>query len=382
MRLDSDLARAALLLMAVTSGCSSSPSSSTVTPHPTIVEVSPEEFLGAPACVAAPGAFQAYVATLTDVGVAEGVGGSAGGGDSAGSGGSAGGGGAPAAPTPFALPSSALVPCNRGVAFGWIAPGHLYEGIIEGYDRSDLVPLAPGLPIQLDPDSGEPVAPRWKAMCRRTRAESQVTRRVTACGPWSGPDETLPTAVRLSISAALGDVACGDGPDQVQRFVVRRAGEELASGACDEEVTLEGLTADEFTTFEVLAFSSDASAASLGTLCLARPAAGVSVDAQCQPLSSTGALSLSVKELLAAATLRCDSNLDSIALTLDGTGPALLLTSKDCAGIRHFADLTPGEHTLEATVRLRGADPVQLRCSAEVEPGLVVAAACAAAGEP
>lgn len=175
-------------------GCSDSGSTSDALPHPTVVEVSPLEFAGTPACDAGPGSLKRYIATLIDVTPRS---------------------FADPSPLDFTLPSSALqveiggrvdhyepIPCRLSVHFGWVVPGHIYRTELLGYDRDDLQLLEPGFPIAIDPVTRAVVDPRWTARCgddddanageggasnggeRAVRAENDLTRTVRYCGAW------------------------------------------------------------------------------------------------------------------------------------------------------------------------------------------------------
>ena len=183
------LSLAALLV----SGCGNDLNDDTVEPRPTIIELSPRDFLGSLTCGAAAGELQRYVATLTDVSPIDSN--------------EAGGDGSRAIDVP--LPSSLPLPCEQGVGFGRVVAGHFYVATIDGYDRSDLQPLAPGTPILIGPDK-KPVAPRWSTSCGTrcpyenkacppeplppnaaetgypfaVRAESELIRRLQPCWAW------------------------------------------------------------------------------------------------------------------------------------------------------------------------------------------------------
>jgi hypothetical protein len=189
------------------SGCGGDSSTVTVEPHPTIVELSPRDFLGSLTCGSAEGNLQRYVATLTDVTRVDAEGEN-----------ESGAGGGPGEPLDFALPSSLPIRCEQGVAFGLVVSGHFYTAKIDGYDRSDLEPMAEGAPILIDPSTKKPVAPRWTTSCGTpcpyvnedgsrpgkacpaeplppnptdteysfaVRAEYQLTRKLEPCWAWS-----------------------------------------------------------------------------------------------------------------------------------------------------------------------------------------------------
>jgi hypothetical protein len=188
-------------LLALGGGCGTNSSVTTVEPHPTIVEVDPLEFARTLECGTGADQLQRYVATLTDItrtgeadaGVA----------------------------LDFELPSSGPTRCVQGVAFGLVVAGHFYKARIDGYDRGDLVPLAPGAPILIDPVTQKAVAPRWTTTCGTlcpygdgsgtgkgcpalpvpvqpglhvrdpynyaVRAESELSRTMTPCWDWQNP---------------------------------------------------------------------------------------------------------------------------------------------------------------------------------------------------
>jgi hypothetical protein len=120
-----------------------------VTPS-TAISVDPAEFLGNVKCGIAPGEMQVYVATLKDasphsvlrIGDRE-----------------------------LVLPSSAPVGCGIPVLFENILNGRQYEAAVDGYDRSDIRPLAPGSRIMVSTrdGGGEYVAPRWTTTCGHYR---------------------------------------------------------------------------------------------------------------------------------------------------------------------------------------------------------------------
>jgi hypothetical protein len=94
-----------------------------------------------------------------------------------------------------------------------VVPGHFYVAQVDGYDRSDLMPLLAGSSILVDPSTSEPVTPRWTAKCGTScpyedkvgcparplgaepddknpydyavRAESELTQEMNPCWDWS-----------------------------------------------------------------------------------------------------------------------------------------------------------------------------------------------------
>ncbi|HVW25826.1 MAG TPA: hypothetical protein VHC69_10675 [Polyangiaceae bacterium] len=148
-------------------GCNNSSATLTGVTPATAVAVDPIDFLGPIKCGTGPGEMQLYVATLFDdssrpvLGIGD---------------------------TKLILPSSAPTGCGVPVLFENILQGREYEAAVDGYDRSDIVPLGTqvGSPPVLgsrtmvecqrnhdDPTKcdaiGDYVAPRWTTRCGHHR---------------------------------------------------------------------------------------------------------------------------------------------------------------------------------------------------------------------
>jgi hypothetical protein len=274
MRLGSTLMTVVVVLGVVALGCSDSRGGKG-NDNPTLVAVEPVDFLGDVPCLPSPGAMRRYVATLEDVTGEigdEGV-----------------------AFDSFVLPSSPPVSCVMPVAFGFVVPEHRYVADIQGYDRTDLVPLAAGSPVMLGTESGEVVEPRWTTSCGRQNqgtdtaviAFNRVTIFVRACEPLTDHLEGgTPTGVTVSLAEALGDLDCDTEPGSVDRFEVTLDGSDDAplEASCGEAVTFEGLTAETTYTFTVAAFEADATTAAWETTCFRTTEPGAIVPAYCDPL--------------------------------------------------------------------------------------------------
>ena len=153
-----------LALFAVAAGgCNNSTATVTGVIPSTAVAVDPIDFLGPVKCGTQPGEMQLYVATIFDdsprtvLGIGD---------------------------TKLTLPSSAPTGCGVPVLFENILQGREYEAAVDGYDRSDIVPLGTQVhsPPLLgsrtmvecqrnhdDPTKcdviGDYVAPRWTTRC-------------------------------------------------------------------------------------------------------------------------------------------------------------------------------------------------------------------------
>jgi hypothetical protein len=358
----------ALLLAGALAGCEE-----TVVPvegvyHPTLIQVSPDEFLGTVPCrPGATGAMQTYVATIFDVGEA-------------------------AAPKePFALPSSGPVSCKNPVAFSRVLDPHRYTARIDGYDRGDLVPLGSsdpkvtfGVPILVDPVTGERVSPRWTTTCGDTSptlARTAWVRTIRDCQPLVDSGEPGPTTVEVSISGALGELTCGSEPGQVERFEVGIVGGPLRSAACGETITFTDVPAVGTIPFTLLAYESGTDHARWGSSCEARPDAGITVQAGCSTLSDQGALEVLPSAALAALGLDC-SALGELRVELLDAGepvaPPMYVDASRCELPVRFTGVTSG--TAEARVTLPSVgEPLDTAlCTGTVIPGNAVTSTCTA----
>jgi hypothetical protein len=326
---------AVLWLLGVASGlaaCVDSGGGDSGIDFPTLIAVSPQDFLGGVRCANAPGAMRRYVATLYDVSEDVGVDG-------------------------FALPSSGPVDCRLEAKFGMVVPGRRYVARVDGYDRTDIRPLgAPdvansGSPVMVDAATGEYVAPRWTSACSgaATRDDSgpplesggpdadlpdaeapdagadsdvpdgtleaaaqvscntdpdpvarrdvavtcvrYLTRRVAACSPLCDGVGPGITGLSVSLSRALDTLQCGNGPGQVATFRVEREGgtEPPQTAACGQVVIFtEGIAPSRLAIFKVTAFENGSSSPSWETRCHGEPALGTVLPVSCDPLVSTG----------------------------------------------------------------------------------------------
>jgi hypothetical protein len=231
-------------------GCDDSSAGNPVPPPPTQIVVDPEQFDSAVACVDAPGGMRLYVATLFDVSEGD-----------------------------AALPqlaSSPPTPCTIPVAFGYVEPGRKYRAEVDGYDVEDLVPLTAGNRLLQDDETGELVAPRWRASCGNPisggsgdggdlsflqgPAEAFLNARVTVmgCTPFSDDSAApLSTSIRVDLNQALGDLSCGSGSQQVSSFQVNPRDNSVApsTASCGSSVTFSNLNANQTYFFDVLAFA-------------------------------------------------------------------------------------------------------------------------------
>jgi hypothetical protein len=133
-----------LLGLALAAGCNNSSATAPGVTPSTAIQVDPAEFLGNVACTDTAGGMRLYVATLTDV--------------------------SPLAPLgidggELVLPSSLPTSCHVPVLFESILDGRQYEAAVDGYDRDDIVPLAPGNRVMVDPATRTYIAPRWTTEC-------------------------------------------------------------------------------------------------------------------------------------------------------------------------------------------------------------------------
>lgn len=286
-------------------------------PQPTSLAVSPKDFLGSTACGGAPGNLLVYQATLYDV--------------------------TEDLDSPFELPSSELLTCDRDAYFERIVAEHRYIARIRAYDRTDLAPLSLGSPVALDP-AGLPVTPRFTTTCLGNdgvdyslggapngdlgldgvggassvegwgvQAFENARIYVRGCLPLVDAAPGARTTVRVGIETALGGVRCGDGPQDLARFTIDGVLAEpsaedeglggaggaggggaggggagggdpaLRSFACTENY-LDEVEGSAEVRYRLLGWSSGASEPTWEAFCFATPSPGFEVDVECDPL--------------------------------------------------------------------------------------------------
>ncbi len=343
--------------------CSDEPQLVIVIEHPTLIEVSPSEFLGNVPCLEAEGAMRRYVATVFDVTTDEDAG----------------------TAEDFALPSSGPTNCSQPVGFAFVVGGHRYAAEVDGYDRVDIEPLAPGSRVMIDPETALTVSPRWTTSCGREAGESayavrETTRDVSHCDPLvdhaPGTSEAL---VLVDLEPALGALECGAEPGQVDHFQVSDGGTVLASVTCGESAQLSGLSANVIHELSLLAFEAGATAPSFGTTCEVSPVSGVTVEAVCSPLESQGALDIDLPAALRALSLACDSSLRELSVVGPADLAARRVTPPACSRTLRVSELPPGAAALAITTVLAdGTAGPSATCSGVVLPGLIQSATCSA----
>ncbi len=356
-RMNSPLLRALPLLGVGLWGCSDDPELLIEVEHPTLIEVDPSAFLGTVPCLSGEGSMSRYVATLVDTtNQAE----------------------------PFVLPSSPPIPCNSAVGFSLVVPGHTYAAEVDGYDRDDLEPLAPGVRDLVDPNTRELVKPRWTTVCGSRPADQviaviDVERVVSGCALLT--DSMPPSDVggaRIDTRDILGGLSCGDDEGAVARVEARVAG-DTSSVACGESIELSGLSAESPTRIELAAFEEGASTPRWGAACTATPVAGVTAPADCSALSDRGAVEIDLPALLEAASLSCEEVRALRIVSPDETVRSV--SPPGCSRVFRVGDLPPGDVTiLVETILADGSEGGTSVCSAVVAPGLVASSDCQAEG--
>jgi hypothetical protein len=371
-------------------GCSSSASTAISVTHPTMIRVEPEDFLGGVPCDPNGSGLKRYVATIVDYDFGEG-----------------GAGGEPAVlpeAQGFQAPSSLPTPCTTGVGFGFVVPGRHYEVLIDGYDRTDLVPRATGSREMVPANATGPdvpsdvavhsnvVAARWHAYCRRAIATDSTIVQAGDCEPFPAGDGTTGT-VRVQLSSLLGQLHCGSAPGEVDHFSVVAT---LPDGTTQDQdvvcpvgmdatpaaAVFSDIEARSKLSFYVRAFSADSDVFAIaGAECNAVAEADASRDATCAALSQVGTVQLDVAAALKQLGGSCSADFVSgvtvTAIPVADNTPRSLPPPDCLQPFSHgfAAGPMPAGLVLTATLTSTGGQ-VSLSCHAEVEPGRVVSAQC------
>jgi len=371
--------------------CSSTAATALPVTHPTMIEVSPEAFLGDVPCASNGAGLKRYVATLVDLNQTfGGVGGEGGeGGDrssEAGQAVSAGG----ATPELFDLPSSVPTPCLAAVGFGFVVAGRHYRVDIDGYDTDDLAPRASGArqmvsPAPTDANPVTPVvAPRWTAQCKRAIAVDSTIIRADHCDPFTAEVSATSGGLRVPLGSLLGGLSCGDKPGEVDHLNVNvDAGDgvpRVESVACTKtaEALFTGLPSRTRVSVDVTAQSAsgDPSVPLAGTTCDAYILPDASVDAECSPLSQVGTLRVDVAGALALLSLGCRaSDVTTVQVQVPAEDAPQSFAPPAC--LQPFDHgFPPGPAVVTVTAVKDSAELGSLTCHAEVAPGKLVTATC------
>jgi hypothetical protein len=254
--------------------CSTSQSSDVVIETETLVAISPADFLGEVSCGEQPGKLSRYVVTLFDVTdqlVQD----------------------ASTDAIPVPLASSSPTACTEVIGFGNLILGHSYVATVDGYDRSDLRPLAVGSRTMVESKTGDWVVPQWTTKCGAAEgvgllgpalASEQETTWIRGCSQFVPTARPSLTLVRVAAAELLGDLTCGDAAGEVATISVSRLQAPVSAPlACDGSVLLGGLSGGDLLEFSTTA--TDSSGALTWTArCEARAVAATTVDASCDTL--------------------------------------------------------------------------------------------------
>ena len=114
-----------------------------------------------------------------------------------------------------------------------------------------------------------------------------LTRLVRGCARRESAQPATPTGVSIRLDDARGELTCGEGPDQISAFSVKRDGsDEPAQGAgCADSVEIVGLEAGTSYSFSVQAFEAGASKPRWATQCHRKAVSGAVVPAACDLLT-------------------------------------------------------------------------------------------------
>jgi hypothetical protein len=370
------------LALAALVACAEQELTSTGIVHPTLIEVSPDDFIAEVPCELGPGSMQLYVATLHDHGPDLSGETSSGEQPDAGEGGEGGGGGASSDPELGFPRRSNPVSCGTAVGFAQVTAGNRYSVDIQGFDRADLVVHEPGVEATFDAPpppvrdiaTGETVPARWTTSCGKGTARSSLVRRLRECSPIVDAQPSALTVVELRPDLALGSTTCGAGAGDVDHFEVTSA-----SGShtltCGEGLRIEDAVPGRTLVLGVLAFASDDADATLGAICTATPTAGVTVAANCGPFTDKGALDVDPAAAASALGLSCDM-LRELTVTAPGAAP-LRVRPSACGSLVPLVGLARGSQTVEIVGSpADGAPDVSGTCTATVIPSQRSLATC------
>lgn len=316
----------------------------------TAIAVDPQTFLGEVACSAQPGALQSYVATITDV----------------------------TEPTaPFTLPSSGPLPCSVTALFRYVVLGHVYTAQVDAYDvaAGTLAPFggsSSGSRVMLDA-SGAAVTPRWTTECSDPAlAQEFAEAPVGACAPLEDRGASTATVIRVDPARSLGALDC----EAVPSFDIHPDDAALPAVvglACDAGGVDFGEGLVPGTTYG-FAVSATLGAVPLAARCFATAAAGRTVTATCDALTSKGSLAVAFADVVPADGATCGDGAETFevqAFPLGSQG-TYLSGPISCTEEVRFNALVPGLYG--AKVIARSADGTTVwtsLCGASVAAGAI-----------
>jgi hypothetical protein len=284
------------------------------------------------------------------------------------------------------LPSSLPTPCSVGISFRYITPEHTYTADIDAYEArpEEIVPLGgvtSGSRHMVPVGGGDVIPPRWTSSCGAATAKLHTNVRFGDCSPLQDRGASNPTtAIVIDPSAALGALRCAAAGGQVVSFDItpETAGLPSITGIPCGAPPLTfnaGIEPGVLYRFRLDARAETGGPIVWGSACFALAEDGLTAEASCDPIVSTGDIEVSIASLLESAGAKCGEDVATYEAIL--AKPAVSVGPVPCAEAARFGPLETGTYSIDVrTFNAKGEALQNATCEATVTPGKTAQATC------
>jgi hypothetical protein len=286
------------------------------------------------------------------------------------------------------LPSSLPTPCSVGISFRYITPEHTYTADIDAYEArpDEIEPLGGATSgsrhmVPVGGGGGDIIPPRWTSSCGAATAKLHTNVRFSDCSPLEDNGTSSPvTAIVIDPSAALGDLRCASAGGEVTSFDIlpETAGLPSITGYPCGTTPLTfnaGIEPGVLYRFRLEARALAGGPIVWGSSCFALAEDGLTAEASCDPIVSTGDIEVSIASLLESAGAKCGEDVATYEAVL--AKPAVSVGPVACAEPARFGPLETGSYSIDVrTFNSKGEALQTATCEAMVAPGKTAQATC------
>jgi hypothetical protein len=230
-------------------------------------------------------------------------------------------------------------------------------------------------------DGGDIIPPRWTSSCGAATAQLHTNVRFSDCSPLEDHGASSPvTAIVIDPSAALGGLGCASAGGQVISFdiIPETAGlPSITNYPCGTPpLTFSaGIEPGVLYRFRLEARAERGGPVVWGSSCFALAEDGLTAEASCDPIVSTGDIEVSIASLLESSGAKCDEDVATFEAIL--TKPAVSVGPVPCAETARIGPLESGSYAIDVrTFNSKGEALQSATCEATVAPGKTAQATC------
>ncbi len=313
--------------------------------------VDPSDWLGDVVCSEEEGAIHSYVVTLTDVTDEN---------------------------NSIVLASSPPISCTQQVHFQYTISEHLYTAVIHGYDyfADEILPVggqSSGSNHMVLVSDGTSVNSRWTTNCgiepnSPTEVILYENTHLNGCEELLDSNPLVNSSIRIELGLVFKEFSCLSTGGTIESYDIFPLDSDLAeilSNSCsaDSIIFEDGVENEKSYSFYIKAYTQGATTPTYGTTCYATTQIGLESTAQCNLLSSQGAIQIAAEDLIQSTGIHCSD-------------PNYKINAK-CGEDIFFSQLDPKTFTISVSLLDESDRTLEMwTCESEVLPGKISKTDC------